>query len=34
MAASNIMAGSDTTAISMRAVIYHLLRNPEYKRSF
>jgi cytochrome P450 len=32
MAASNIMAGSDTTAISVRAVIYHLLRNPEYKR--
>ena len=29
MVASNIMAGSDTTAISLRAVIYHLLRNPE-----
>lgn len=31
MAASNINAGSDTTAISLRAIIYHLLRNPEYK---
>ena len=31
MAASNIMAGSDTTAISLRSVIYHLLKNPEYK---
>lgn len=27
MAASNINAGSDTTAISLRAVIYHLLQN-------
>ncbi|CAI7579992.1 unnamed protein product [Penicillium pancosmium] len=32
MAASNINAGSDTTAISLRAVIYHLLKNPGYKR--
>ena len=32
MATSNVMAGSDTTAISMRSVIYHLLRNPECKR--
>ena len=31
MAASNIMAGSDTTAISLRSVIFHLLKNPEYK---
>ena len=27
MASSNINAGSDTTAISLRAVIYHLLKN-------
>ena len=32
MATSNIFAGSDTTAISMRAVIYYLLRNPQCKR--
>lgn len=32
MAASNINAGSDTTAISLRAIIYYLLKNPEYKR--
>lgn len=32
MAASNINAGSDTTAISLRAIVYYLLRNPEYKR--
>lgn len=32
MAASNIMARSNTTAISLRAFIYHLLKNPEYKR--
>lgn len=31
MAASNIMAGSDTTAISLRSIIYHLLKNPEYQ---
>lgn len=31
MAASNIFAGSDTTAISIRAAIYHLLKNPKYK---
>lgn len=31
MAASNIMAGSDTTAISLRSILYHLLKNPEYK---
>ena len=29
MVASNILDGSDTTAISLRVVIYHLLRNPE-----
>lgn len=29
MATSNIFAGSDTTAISTRAVIYYLLKNPE-----
>ncbi|KAF2088868.1 cytochrome P450 [Saccharata proteae CBS 121410] len=32
MASSNIFAGSDTTAISTRAIIYYLLKNPECKR--
>ena len=32
MATTNISAGSDTTAISLRSVIYHLLKNPECKR--
>ncbi|KXH30565.1 cytochrome P450 oxidoreductase [Colletotrichum nymphaeae SA-01] len=32
MANSNIFAGSDTTAISIRSIIYHLLKNPEAKR--
>lgn len=32
MATSNISAGSDTTAISTRAIIYHLLKNPECKQ--
>lgn len=32
MATSNIFAGSDTTAISIRSIIYYLLRNPESKR--
>ena len=32
MATTNISAGSDTTAISTRSVIYHLLKNPECKR--
>jgi len=31
MATSNIFAGSDTTAISTRAIIYYLLKNPESK---
>ena len=31
MAASNIFAGSDTTAISIRSIIYYMLKNPEYK---
>jgi cytochrome P450 len=31
MASSNINAGSDTTAISLRAVIYHLLKNAQCK---
>ncbi|KAK3716215.1 hypothetical protein LTR37_006660 [Vermiconidia calcicola] len=31
MATSNIFAGSDTTAISTRAIIYYLLKNPEAK---
>ncbi|KAK4979473.1 hypothetical protein LTR66_004281 [Elasticomyces elasticus] len=31
MAISNIFAGSDTTAISTRAIIYYLLKNPECK---
>ncbi|KAL1303437.1 hypothetical protein AAFC00_006826 [Neodothiora populina] len=32
MATSNIFAGSDTTAISVRAIIYYLLKNPQYKQ--
>lgn len=32
MAASNINAGSDTTAISLRAIIYYLLKNQGCKR--
>lgn len=34
MATSNIFAGSDTTAISTRAIIYHLLRNPDCRRKW
>ncbi|KAI4723477.1 cytochrome P450 family protein [Aureobasidium sp. EXF-10727] len=30
MAAANITAGSDTTAISLRSIIYHLLQNPQH----
>ena len=32
MATSNVFAGSDTTAISTRSVIYNLLKNPDCKR--
>lgn len=32
MATSNNFAGPDTTAISTRAIIYYLLKNPQYKR--
>jgi cytochrome P450 len=32
MATSNIFAGSDTTAISLRAVLYYLLKNPSTKQ--
>lgn len=32
MATSNIFAGSDTTAISTRAIIYYLLKNTQYKQ--
>ena len=32
MATSNIFAGSDTTAISMRSVIYYLLKNPKHQQ--
>lgn len=28
MAASNVFAGSDTTAIALRSIFYHLLKNP------
>ncbi|KAH8817371.1 cytochrome P450 family protein [Xylogone sp. PMI_703] len=31
---SNIFAGSDTTAISLRAMIYYLLSNPQYHDRF
>ena len=31
MATSNIFAGSDTTAISTRAIIYYLLKDPTVK---
>jgi cytochrome P450 len=31
MATSNVFAGSDTTAISLRSIIYYLLKNPESK---
>ena len=33
MATSNIFAGSDTTAISTRAIIYYLLKNPKAKEA-
>ncbi|KAK5160577.1 hypothetical protein LTS14_001589 [Recurvomyces mirabilis] len=32
MATSNVFAGSDTTAISLRAIIYYLLKNVSYKQ--
>jgi cytochrome P450 len=32
MVTSNIFAGSDTTAISTRAIIYYLLKNPDCKK--
>lgn len=32
MAATNVFAGSDTTAVSLRAIIYFLLKYPECKR--
>lgn len=32
MATSNVFAGSDTTALSIRAVIYYLLKNPKCKQ--
>lgn len=31
MATSNIFAGSDTTAISIRAIFYYLMKNPQCK---
>jgi len=34
MATSNIFAGSDTTAISTRAIIYFLLKNPRCRNRF
>lgn len=32
MATSNIFAGSDTTAISTRSIIYYLLKDPTHKQ--
>ncbi|KAF2739943.1 cytochrome P450 [Polyplosphaeria fusca] len=32
MGATNVTAGSDTTAVTTRAVLYHLLRNPSTKQ--
>lgn len=32
MAATNVVAGSDTTATALKAIIYYLLKNPEYKQ--
>ena len=34
MAASNVFAGSDTTAITLRSIIYFLLKNPDCKSRF
>ncbi len=34
MATSNVFAGSDTTAISLRSIIYYLLKNPDCKKKF
>jgi cytochrome P450 len=34
MATSNVFAGSDTTAISLRSIIYYLLKNPLCKEKF
>ena len=34
MATSNVFAGSDTTAISLRSIIYYLLKNPKCKKKF
>jgi cytochrome P450 len=31
-ASTNVTAGSDTTAISMRAVVYYVLKNPKYHK--
>lgn len=30
---SNVIAGSDTTAITLRAILYYVLKNPEAKKS-
>jgi cytochrome P450 len=34
MATSNVFAGSDTTAISLRSIRYYLLKNPQCKKKF
>ena len=34
MAISNIFAGSDTTAILLRSIIHHLLKDPDCKEEF
>ena len=32
MSTSNVFAGSDTTAAEMRAVVYYLMKHPDYEK--